>query len=63
MEDRVLRELPPLLDSDFMYVADRRKNSPTQYTSMKSLSLTMWRKVFQAHYSSGIGHNDAVKCC
>lgn len=25
MEDRVLRELPPLLDSDFMYVADRRK--------------------------------------
>lgn len=29
MEDRVLRELPPLLDSDFMYVADRRKKEFT----------------------------------
>ena len=25
MEDKVLRELPPLLENDFMYVADRRK--------------------------------------
>lgn len=29
MEDKVLRELPPLLDSDFMYVADRRKKEFT----------------------------------
>lgn len=29
MEDKVLRELPPLLDSDFMYVADRRKKKFT----------------------------------
>lgn len=29
MEDRVLRELPPLLYSDFMYVADRRKKEFT----------------------------------
>ncbi len=29
MEDRVLRELPPLLESDFMYVADRRKKEFT----------------------------------
>lgn len=29
MEDKVLRELPPLLESDFMYVADRRKREFT----------------------------------
>lgn len=29
MEDKILRELPPLLDSDFMYVADRRKKEFT----------------------------------
>ena len=29
MKDKVLRELPPLLDSDFMYVADRRKKEFT----------------------------------
>lgn len=29
MENKVLRELPPLLDSDFMYVADRRKKEFT----------------------------------
>ena len=29
MEDKVLRELPPLLDSDFMHVADRRKKEFT----------------------------------
>lgn len=29
MEDKVLRELPPLLDSDFMYVADIRKKEFT----------------------------------
>lgn len=29
MEDKVLRELPPLLENDFMYVADRRKKEFT----------------------------------
>ena len=29
MDDRVLRELPPLLENDFMYVADRRKKEFT----------------------------------
>ena len=29
MDDRVLRELSPLLDNDFMYVADRRKKEFT----------------------------------
>lgn len=29
MDDRVLRELPPLLENDFMYVADRRKREFT----------------------------------
>ena len=29
MEDKVLRELPPLLENDFMYVADRRKREFT----------------------------------
>lgn len=29
MDNRVLRELPPLLENDFMYVADRRKKEFT----------------------------------
>lgn len=64
MEDRVLRELPPLLDSDFMYVADRRKKEFTYPIHKHEVfELNYVEKVFQAHYSSGIGHNDAVKCC
>ena len=42
MEDKVLRELPPLLDSDFMYVADRRKKEFT-YTIHK-------HEVFELNY-------------
>ena len=38
MNERVLRELPPLHEKDFMYVADRRKKEFILYTSTKCLN-------------------------